>query len=91
MEGQVELEDKKEPDVKTKIKESEGYIPTDCYRQARIALEIMKTNQEGKTGYEELFEKIRRKDRENEKQVEAMEEEIEKKTNYSGKKDTRGK
>ncbi len=59
MEGRVELEDKKEPDVKTKIKESERYIPIDCYRQARIALEMMKTNQEGKTGYEEVLEKIR--------------------------------
>ncbi len=86
MEGQVELEYKKEPDVKTKIKESEGYIPIDCYIQARIALEMMKTNQEGKTGYEEVLEKIRRKDRENEKQVEAMEEEIEKKIKDSGKK-----
>ncbi len=86
MEGQVELEDKKEPDVKTKIKESEGYIPIDCYRQARIALEMMKTNQEGKTGYEEVLEKIRRTDRENEKQIEVMEEEIEKKIKDSGKK-----
>ncbi len=86
MEGQVELENKKEPDVKTKIKESEGYIPIDCYRQARIAFEMMKTNQEGKTGYEEVLEKNRRKDSENEKQVEVMEEEIEKKIKDSGKK-----
>ncbi len=47
---------------------------------------MMKTNQEGKTGYEDVLEKIRRKDRENEKQVEAMEEEIEKKIKDSGKK-----
>ncbi len=63
MEGHVELEDKKEPDVK--IKESEGYVPIDCYRQARIALEMMKTNQEGKTGYEEVLEQMWRKDRGN--------------------------
>ncbi len=37
MVGQVKLEEKKDPDVKTKIKESEGYVPIDCYRQARIA------------------------------------------------------
>ncbi len=54
-------------------------------RQARIALEIMKTNQEGKTGYEEVLEKMRRKDRENEKQVDAMEEVIEKKIKDLGK------
>ncbi len=46
----------------------------------------MKTNQEGKTGYDEVLEIIRRKDKENEKQVEAMEEEIEKKIKDSGKK-----
>ncbi len=34
MEGRVELEDKKEPDVKTKIKESEGYIPIVIDRHA---------------------------------------------------------
>ncbi len=34
MEGQVELEDKKEPDVKTKIKESEGYVPIVIDRHA---------------------------------------------------------
>ncbi len=89
MEGEVELEEKKEPDVKTKRrqrKESEGFLPIDCYKQARIALEMMKTNQEGKTGYEEVYEEMRRKDREIEAQVEAMEEEIEKKIRESGKK-----
>ncbi len=78
-----------EPDVKTKRrqrKESEGYVLMDCYRQARVALEMMKTNQEGKTGYEDVLEEMRRKDREIEKQVEAMEEEIEKKIKESGKK-----
>ncbi len=89
MEGEVELEERKEPDVKIKRqqrKESEGFLPIDCYRQARIALEMMKTNQEGKTGYEEVYEEMRRKDREIEAQVEAMEEEIEKKIKESGKK-----
>ncbi len=47
---------------------------------------MMKTNQEGKTGYEEVLEEMSRKDREIEKQVEAMEEEIEKKIKDSGKK-----
>ncbi len=58
MEGQVELEDKKEPDVKTKIKESEGYIPTDCYRQARIALEIMKTTRKAKQDMRKCLKKL---------------------------------
>ncbi len=89
MEGEVELEEKKEPDAKTKRrqrKESEGFLPLDCYRQTRISLVMMKTNQEGKTGYEEVYEEMRRKDRQIEAQVEAMEEEIEKKIKESGKK-----
>ncbi len=50
---------KKETDVKTKRrqrKESYGYVPIDWYRQACIALEIMKTNQEGKSGCEDVNE-----------------------------------
>ncbi|MGL4969619.1 MAG: hypothetical protein ACRC5B_05595, partial [Fusobacteriaceae bacterium] len=89
LEGQVEWEEKNEPAVKTKRhqrKESEEYIQMDCYRQARIALEKMKTNQEDRTRVEEVLEKMRRKDREIEVQVEAMEEEIEKKIKESGKK-----
>ncbi|XP_058608386.1 uncharacterized protein LOC131524952 [Onychostoma macrolepis] len=86
MEGQVEIE----PAVKTKSreqkKESENYLPMDCYKQARIALEIMKTNQEDKTRYEEVIERIKRKDCEIEGQVEALEQEMGKKIRESGKK-----
>ncbi len=80
MEGQVELEEKqKEPDVRPKRqqnKKSEGYLPLDCYKQARIALEMMKANYEGKTGNEETLEQMRREDKEIEAQAEAMEAEI---------------
>ncbi len=57
MEGQVELEEKqKEPDVRPKRqqnKKSEECLPLDCYKQACIALKMMKANYEGKTGNEE--------------------------------------
>lgn len=77
MEGQVELEEKMKPDVKSlQRKGGEEYLPLDCYKQARIALEMMKTNQEGKTGYEEVLEEMRRKEKEVEAQVEAMEQEM---------------
>ncbi len=46
MEGQIEFEKKlREPDVRPKRQQnikSEGYLHLDCYKQARIALEIMK-------------------------------------------------
>ncbi len=60
MEGQIK---QKEPDVRPKRqqnKKSEGYLPLDCYKQARIALEMMKANYEGKTGNEEMVEQMRR-------------------------------
>ncbi|KAL0150967.1 hypothetical protein M9458_053694 [Cirrhinus mrigala] len=87
MEGQVELEENMKPDVKSiQRKGGEEYLPLDCYKQARIALEMMKTNQEGKTGYEEVLEEIRRKEKEVEAQVKAMEQEIETKIKESGRK-----
>ncbi|KAL0152317.1 hypothetical protein M9458_052040 [Cirrhinus mrigala] len=87
MEGQVELEEKMKPDVKSRQRKGgEEYLPLDCYKQARIALEMMKTNQEGKTGYEEVLEEMRRKEKEVEAQVEAMEQEIERKNKESGRK-----
>ncbi|KAL0148070.1 hypothetical protein M9458_056610, partial [Cirrhinus mrigala] len=87
MEGQVELEEKMKPDVKSRQRKGgEEYLPLDCYKQARIALEMMKTNQEGKTGYEEVLEEMGRKEKEVEAQVEAMEQDIETKMKESGRK-----
>ncbi len=60
MEGEVELEEKKEPDVKIKRqqrKESEGFLPIDCYRQARIALEMMKQTRKAKQDMRKCMKK----------------------------------
>ncbi len=57
-------------------KKSEGYLPLDCYKQARIALEMMKANYEEKTEDKETLEQMRREDKEIEAQAEAMEAEI---------------
>ncbi len=80
MEGQIDLDKKqKEPDVRPKRqqhKKSEWYLPLDCYKQARIALEMMKANYEGKTGNEETLEQMRRGDKDIEAQAEAMEAKI---------------
>lgn len=64
-------------------------MPIDCYKQACIALELMKSNQEDKTRYEEEIERIKRKDREIEAQVEILQQEMGQKIRESGKKSKR--
>ncbi len=80
MEGQIEFDKKLiEPDVRPKRqqnKKSEGHLPLDCYKQARIALDMMKANYEGKTGNEEMLEQMRRGDKDIEAQAEAIEAKI---------------
>ena len=88
MEGHIEMDGREEPAMKTQRqhrKKSEDYVHMGCYSQVRTALEKMKTNQEGKTRFEEGLEKMRRKDREIEAQVVTMDEEIEEKMKELGK------